>query len=158
VAFSYVVDRMLAEFAAAAVNLSRAIDEPNMEGAGDDGDDESEGVSMSKFAGNIERIIKQSHSKLFPYYSSCLVSQHKHFTWTGPELIILHRSPDISTVFLLMTVGEEFDLLSHEIYSTKSAREPFLLPDILPLVGKHREQADHRNPSEEPPRKRKRKI
>ena len=87
VAHTYVVDHMLPEFAAAAVNLSTAIDESNNQGDGeDDGEDL---ITSSMFKGRIEGILKDFKSQIFPYYCSRLHGHHKHFTWTGPKLQIL---------------------------------------------------------------------
>ena len=148
VAYSYILDRMLAEFAAAAINLSKAIDEQNDKQS--DGEEADDGVTTSSLIEMIEGILKESHFEIFPYYSRCLVGFHKHFTWTGPKLQILPRSPDILSIIPLMTYGERLELPSHRIYSTNIDTEP---SDNQSLVTKRRDQADT-NPSDEMPRKR----
>ena len=75
---------MLAEFAAAAVNFLRAIEESNKEGNSEDQD--KCGITAFLFKGFLEGILKESHHQIFPYYSSCLERLHKYFTWTGPKL------------------------------------------------------------------------
>jgi hypothetical protein len=156
VALSYVVDRMLAEFAAASVNFSRAIYESNMDvDVEDEGEDKGEeGITTSLFAERIEGILKESHPQIIPYYSNSLVSLHKHFTWTGPKLQILPRSQGILSIIPLITPGERLDLPSHPIYTIDSDPEPPSLPNVQPLIGKRREQADVANPPNEMPRKR----
>ncbi len=159
---SYVVDRMLAEFAAAAVNFSRAIQESCSNGEGDEGDGEEEDededqISTSLFKASIQDILKESHSEIFPYYSSCLVSQHKHFIWTGPKLRIHPLSEDIMSILPLMTLGERSDLLSHPIYAANSELERPSSPDLRPLVGKRHDQ-DSTSPSNGMSRKKKRLL
>lgn len=146
VALSYVVDRMLAEFAAASVNFSTAIDESRKEDNGEDDDEDKEGITTSMFAGSIEGILKASHPQIIPYYSDCLVRLHKHFTWTGPELQIVSRSRDVSSVLPLLTIGERLELPSHHIYTINSQSEPPLSSNNQPLIGKRRDQADIPNP------------
>lgn len=157
VAHSYVVDRMLAEFAAAAVNFSTAIDETDEDGNSKDKDPDE--ITTSMFRESIEGILKESYSQIFAYYSSCIVGLHKHFTWTGPKLQILPRSHDLLSIIPLATLGERLDLPSHKIYPTNLDPEPPLSPkqpDIQPVVGKRRDQANPVNPSDVMPRKRKR--
>lgn len=156
VALSYVVDRMLAEFAAASVNFSTAISESNKEV---DGEDEGEeGITTSLFVGMIKGILEESRPQIIPYYSNCLVSLHKHFTWTGPKLQILPRSPGILSIIPLITPGERLDLPSHPIYTIDSDPEPPSLPNIQPLISKRRDQADIAKPPDEMPRKRTRVL
>jgi hypothetical protein len=174
VALSYVVNRLLAEFAAAAVNFSRAIDKSN----GDEGDWEDkneDAISTSSLTKIIEEILKESYSQIIPYYTSCLVHLHKHFTWTGPKLEILPRLQDFSTVIPLLSLGEMLELPGHQIYSTNLDPEPSLPPtiqplvsegpdqaepsfppDVQPLTGKRPDQADAANPSDGMRRKRRR--
>ena len=154
---SYVVDRMLAEFAAAAVNFSRAIDETNVEGDSDSDDGGENGITTSLFVEMIEDILKESHSQIFPYYSNLLVGHHKHFVWTGPKLQIIPRSLDILSILPLMTLGEKSDLPGHQIYNANLDPEP-ASTDISPLLGKRSDKADDPNPSDEISRKRQRLL
>lgn len=162
-ALSYVVDRMLAEFAAAAVNFSRAIQGDK----GDSEDEDKDGATASMFIARIQGILKESNSDIFPYYSSCLVRHHKHFIWTGPKLHIYPRSPDVlATVPLVTPLGEMSDLLSCQIYTRNADPERPSSPDVPespssadvpPMVGKPRDQ-DTPSPSKEMTRKRKRLL
>jgi hypothetical protein len=156
VALSYVVDRMLAEFAAAAVKFSRAIEESyNEEGDGEDGD--GDGITSSLFTASIEGILKDAHSEIFPFYSRCVVRGHKHFIWTGPKLRIHPVSQDILAILPLITLGERLDLFSCPIYGKNSDLEPPPSPDVLPVVGKRHDQ-DSPSPSDKMTRKRKRLL
>jgi hypothetical protein len=111
VSISYVVDRMLGEFAAASVVLAKGI-------YGSDGDDEVEdGIPRSALAGQIESILQKSHPEVFPYYSRCVDRGHKDFLWTGPVVQILPRSVAVASTITLMTEGEVLDLPSHSIYT-----------------------------------------
>jgi hypothetical protein len=103
----YTVNRMLAEFAAAAVVFAQDIHEYRYEG-NDDGDYE-DGIGVSKFRGEIECILQGSCPEVFAYYSCCLKKGHKHFLWTGPEVQILPRSSGLSACELR-------DLPGHSIY------------------------------------------
>jgi hypothetical protein len=156
VILSYVVDRMLAEFAAAAVNFSRAIQE-SYDDEGNSEEEDEDGVPTSLFKASIQQILKESHSQIFPYYSSCLVSCHKHFIWTGPKLRIHSLSEDISSILPLITPGETSDLLSHPIYAANLEPEPPSSPDVRPLVGKRHDQ-DFASPSSGMSRKKKRLL
>jgi len=154
VALSYVVDRMLAEFAAAAVNFSRAIQEDK----GDDEDEDKDGNPASMFIARIQGLLKESNSDIFPYYSSCLVRHHKHFTWTGPKLRIYPLSPEVlATVPLVTPLGESSDLLSCQIYTRNADPERPSSPDVPLVIRKQRDQ-DTPSPSKEMTRKRKRLL
>lgn len=152
VVLSYVIDRMLAEFAAAAVNFSSAIRDSYQEE-----DEDEDRISTSLFKASIQDILKENHSEIFSYYSSCLVSQHKHFIWTGPKLRIHSLSEDILSILPLITLGETSDLLSHQIYATNLELEPPSSPDVRPLVGKRHDQA-FASPSNGMSRKKKRLL
>jgi|ERR1700679_4213560 len=110
VAHSYVVNRMLGEFAAAAVVFAKAI----WEKRGKDYDDDE--ITASMFTEHVEDILQRSHSKIFPYYSHCLDRVHKHFQWTGPKVDILPRSEGSDVIVPIPTVGELRDLPSQQIY------------------------------------------
>ena len=143
---------MLAEFAAAAANLSKGIDEAKDE---DEAEDE---ITTSAFIWKMESILKESHSNMFTYYSSRLLDRHKHFTWTGPKVEIHPRSPDILSIIPLATLGERLDFPGCQIYVENLDPEPPLLPEVPPLLGKRRDQADDANPSHKQPLKRKRLL
>lgn len=117
VAHSYIVDRMLAEFAAAAVVFSKAIHE----GCGSD--EIENGVTFSMFAGSIEGILREARPHLLSYYLRCLDSGHKYFVWRGPRFIIFPRSEQILSVIPLATTGELLDIPGCSIYGIDSDLE-----------------------------------
>ena len=137
VSISYVVDRMLGEFAAASVILAKAI----YEFEGYDSDDEVEGrIPTAQFSENIKNILQTSHPEVFPYYSRCLYGGHKDFLWTGPVVQILPRSNAISSLITFMTKGEMLDLPSHQIY-TEDVDDELPIPpasDTVAQLGKRR--------------------
>jgi hypothetical protein len=142
VSHSYVVDRMLAEFAAAAVVFSRD--------ALDDGDEVDDWISFSMFKEYIEGILRASHSNICHYYTRCVDRHHKHFVWTGPHLQILPRSEEFISIISLTTRGELLDLPGNEIY----------IKDVEPAppiaVGKRHVRRDSMELVDEQPKKRKR--
>lgn len=132
---SYMVDRMLGEFSAAAVVFSQAIHESHGK-ADDNGDEEGE---IGSFAERLEGILQGSYPKVMPYYLRCLESGHKYFIWTGPEVQILPRSEVFSSIIPLTTANELLDLPGHRIYdlatSTMSSSIPLALaPPTAPLA------------------------
>jgi hypothetical protein len=114
VTHSYVVDRMLGEFAAAAVGFAKAMDGFY----GKDDDKGQFGITSSVFVGLLEGILRGSHPNIFSYYSRCLDRNHKHFLWTGPKLQVLPRSEVINLLVPLATTSELLDLPGHQIYDT----------------------------------------
>jgi hypothetical protein len=113
VALSYVVDRLLAEFAAASVVFANAAEEAY----GESCDDKSQSrVTPPMFRMQIEGILKESHPDVFFYYSRCLERRHSHFTWTGPDPQILPRSEDFLSIIPLATMGETLDHPAAPIY------------------------------------------
>ena len=76
VVHSYIADRMLAEFAAAAVVFTRSIDEYY---DGEDSCDQGNTILTSELLqSHIEGVLQASHHKMFDYYSCCLSRGHKH--------------------------------------------------------------------------------
>lgn len=142
----YFVDRMLAEFAAAAVKFAK--EAPDHERDGE--------VAKPLFIARIESILKESHLDLFPYYERCLAGDHKHFTWTGPKLQILPRSEDILSVLSLTGEGELMDHPQCQIYPISD--NPMMPPSLTtqPLVGKRRDRSNSAKDREEPLKKQKR--
>jgi hypothetical protein len=145
VAHSYVLDRMLAEFAAASVNLAKAIGRSNE--AVDVSADEAGKVefrpSPSSTVACIEEILQESHPRAFPYYSRCLSGFHKDFTWTGPQIQILARSEGAVSAISFASLGEMLDLPHHQIYQIDvDALTTAAAPAGLPSLGKRRERAD----------------
>ena len=154
VSVSYVVDRMLGEFAAASVVLAKGISESVGHRGGDEDED---GMRRCGLAAHIESILLPSHPEAFPYYLRCLESGHKDFLWTGPDVQILPRSEAIAPLIPLITRGELLDLPSHPIYiEDVDASLPILPPDAT-QVGKRRCREDGLDPEEDRGTKRSRR-
>jgi hypothetical protein len=109
IAHSYLVDRMLGEFAAAvvvyAMNLRITLD-----------DDNEEPIQYSSVVEKINNILEISYPSVLPYFLQCVDRGHKNFLWTGPGLEIFPRSEPITSVMPLLTLGERLDLPGHTIY------------------------------------------
>lgn len=127
---TYIVGRMLAEFAAAAVNFKNAItDLAENEYAGDE--ERSEAIS-SPFQDIVEEILLASHPRLFPYFCRCLYEDHKVFLHSDLQIEIFPRSKEIVSILSLSTAGEILDDPSHPIYHDQSV--PILKPvEVLSL-------------------------
>ena len=119
---SYVVDRMLAEFAAAVVVFAQALS-----GSLDDGAD---GITSSLVKEHIQGILEDSYADAVPYFLQCIERTHKSFTWTGPPLEIHQRSDSFGAVMPLLTVGPLLDLPSHPIYPLGTTTDP---PSDIPV-------------------------
>lgn len=132
VSHSYVVDRMLSEFAAASVLLAKA--STDSDGIEDELEDEPR-IDSSTFREHIEDLLLKFNPSLIPYYSRCLQLGHKDFLWAGPNVQILPRSDDFVLLMSLTTVGEMLDLPSYQIYTEDLDAIPTILPDF---VGKRR--------------------
>ena len=92
VSHSYVVDRLMGEFAAASVTLAKGIDEEV--GIEDlEADDRATSATISE---RIEEILQNSYPEVIPYYRHCLDHRHKDFLWTGPNALILPCLDDFS--------------------------------------------------------------
>lgn len=145
----YVVDRMLAEFAAAAVVFSKALP-----GA----DEMGEGLDISSFPERIEGIIQDSHPQVFDYFSRCLNQSHKHFIWTGPHVQILPRSKEFLSLIPLTTRGELLDLPSHSLYTVdvEPAAPAVSQPSDKSHSGKRHERVDQVDIADKNPKKQRR--
>jgi hypothetical protein len=117
VSHTYVVHRMLGEFAAAAVFFSKSIEESHDEDEDDGNENDDSGMTPFRFERKIEKILHCSYPQVFPYYSSCLKRCHKYFIWTGPDFIIVPRNEGFNSLISLTTMGALLDLPFHEIYS-----------------------------------------
>lgn len=151
IAHSYVVDRMLGEFAAAVVVFAKAISGPQ--------DDGEVGITSSWVAERIEAILQGSYPNVFPYFLQCLDSGHKHFIWTGPNLQIISRSESLDAIMPLLTMGELLDLPSHEIYvPTATPDMPSDIPVAISssLTEKRHDRGDSSDLAVEQPKKRRR--
>ena len=82
VVYTYVVNRMLAGFAAATIVFSKAAAEANPEGA-------KHGMASSIVVWRVEDILQSSYPAALHYYSRCVERGHSYFIWTGPNLQIL---------------------------------------------------------------------
>lgn len=138
VAHAYVLDRMLAEFAAASVNMAK-------ETVGEAGKEEGK-ISASTIVGSIEDILRDSHPEAFHYYSRCLSGLHKHFIWTGPQIQIIARSEDTISIIHYTSLDESLDFPHHQIYpinvNPTPPSSPISSPTLLPQLGKRRERSD----------------
>ena len=154
IAYSYMVDRMLAEFAAAAVNLSMAVKEC-------EGPDTN--VQCSGLQENVEKILQKSHPGILCYHSRCLTGSHKSFIWSGPRIQILpHPPPHLQSEEFTFITGnvsqpEMLDHPQHQIYPIFVASTPppsaAALPAIssqtlAPLAPKRHSQEEYPNPGE----------
>jgi hypothetical protein len=120
----YIVNRMLGEFAAAAVIFSQSIANTYNQ------QDESRLFSVQDA---IECILKDYHPEVMAYYSHCVEQRHESFIWTGPQVDILRSSSSLLAVLSESTSGTWFDLPRHSIYqpeTTFSNAQPS--PEITP--------------------------
>jgi hypothetical protein len=119
VAPGYVVKRMLAEFAAAAVVFARRLDRPLGEG------NETGGVTIlfPQFLKRIEAILEDYIPDAMPFFSS-RAEAHKHFLWTGPELEILPRSKDVIHMIESTGTGQLRDWPGCPIYQQENDDAP----------------------------------
>jgi hypothetical protein len=108
---SYVADRLLAEFAAAAMVFAYSVGE----GDGGIGEDVLE-ITPVEFAAKIDGILRNACPKAYSYYSRCFLGGHSHFIWTGPEPQILPRTDELETILSLSTKGEMLDYPAEPIY------------------------------------------
>ena len=148
----YVLDRMLAEFAAASALLANGVYE--MDGV--ESDDGVEDSAKSPIVLHIEALLHKYHPGILPYYSRCLARKHKDFLWTGPNVQILPRSDDISSTIPFFGKGEMQDLPSHQIYTEDLDPDPPIQPDTNIEVGKRRVRADSLNLEDQHAKKRSR--
>ena len=105
----YVIDRLLAECAAATVVLAKAVEELT--------EDKDSHINASELTANLEGTLQSSYPRVFSYYSRCMELKHSDFTWTGPELTIINRN-SASSLLLVATKGKKLDSPSQPIYTT----------------------------------------
>lgn len=118
VAVSYVVDRILVEFAAAAVVFARGVEAPNF-GQGNDGS--SIRITFPRFLKTVKGILEEHDPHLLPFFSARTDANHKNFLWTGPELQIVPRSEDVIAIMNQTGDGELVDFPANPIYSQELA-------------------------------------
>jgi hypothetical protein len=111
VAASYVVDRILVDFAAAAVVFARGVNRPLGEG------NETGGVKITfpHFLKKIETILEDSSPDIMPFFYSRAVA-HKNFLWSGPSLQILPRTKHVLDIVEATANGEIVDWPGCPIY------------------------------------------
>jgi hypothetical protein len=132
---SYVVDRMLGEFAAASVVLAKGIEE--LDAKEKELSDEVEcRIVNSACPGYIEAILQKSHPEVLPYYSRRLACGHKDFLWTGPNVQIIPRSAGLNKLVPSARKGEFRDLPSHQIYTEDLDANPPIIPGAKTQVEK----------------------
>jgi len=107
VAVSYVVDRMLAEFAAASVVFARAAEFSF---------DEEGKVTFAKFLASIEGAREDSSPGVLPFFQHRAEAHHKDFLWSGPDVQILPRSKAVLSTIQVAAAGELLDLPVCPIY------------------------------------------
>ena len=132
VSHSYVVDQMMGKFAAASVVPARGVEEE----VGIKGLEAKNRATNTAVRESIEVILLQSHPEIIPYYSRSLDCGHKDFLWTGPNLLILPRSDDFTSIFSLTTKGEIIDLPSYQIYTEDLDPIPPIPKDDIIAIGK----------------------
>lgn len=136
---SYIVKRMLSEFAAAVVVFTDALDESQGGDVDMDMDDlEGEAadvIAPSKVKLQIDHIIGQSYPEVILYHRHCVATGHKHFIWTGPPVTILPRSEACSSIVgVLMSNGEQLDLPTWPIYIPRTPTTAPPIPMSAPSV------------------------
>jgi hypothetical protein len=122
VSHSYVVDRMLGEFAAASAVLAQGVNHEN--------------ITSLAVRERIEEILLENHHGIVPYYSRCMNRGQKDFFWTGPKVQIIPRSDAFISLIPLITPGEMLDLPCHQIYTEDLDAIPPVLPETA--IGKRR--------------------
>jgi hypothetical protein len=118
---SYVVKRLLAEFAAAILFFAKAIEgfqrgDSEMDDAevGEDRDV----IRYSKLKVQLRHLIRRSYSDLIPYYEHCVAIGHQDFGWSGPDVRILPKTKGwASTIPFLVSDGELLDHPTFSIYN-----------------------------------------
>lgn len=148
VAASYVVDRILAEFAAAAVVFGRGVEVPF--GEGNEGSDA--GIRFPRFLEAITGIVEEWSPDLLGFFSRRIQSDQKSFLWTGPALDIIPRTADLLSIIHRAGDGELLDFPSLPIYS-EDLDVPLAVP--VPTLGKRDRSEDAREGLDEQVKKRK---
>ena len=117
VAVSYVIDRIMADFAAAAVVFASRTEPP----FGDGNDRSAARISFPQFLQTIRGILEQHSPDILPFFSGRVESDHKDFLWIGPDLKIFPQTKDITKVIPLTGDVEAMDFPSCLIYSQAPA-------------------------------------
>ena len=145
--YTYVVNRMLAEFVAATIVFSKAAAEANPEGA-------KCGISSSIVIGHVEDILQSSYPAVLHYYSRCVEMGHSYFIWTGPNLQILPQSKAGAAIVCATSKGEMLDCPANSIYPVELDPTPPPTPTVACQVVKCPVPLDSEGLAEEWPAKR----
>lgn len=125
---SYVVKRLLIEFAAAVLFFAKAIkDSQTGDSEMDDAEvgEDSDVIQYSKLKVQFNHIIRQSYPDLIPYYEHCVSTGHKDFWWSGPDVIIVPRTEGWTSILpFLLSDGELFDHPTFSIYNPAAPPTP----------------------------------
>ena len=140
IAYSYIVDRMVAEFAATVAVLARSL-------SGSNDGEVADGIRSSTIVVRLRGIVQGSYPTVYPYFVECLERGHKHFLWTGPQIQIIQRSEASASIAPLMTVGELLDLPGHTIYqgpapTNLTAAIPAAISSAVPTQKHHSSHSD----------------
>jgi len=133
VAASYILERILAEFAAASVVLGQSGDDP-FGGADRHGE---VGISFAKFSSKIGRILEDFCPDVIPFFAGRAKGGHQDFFWTGPRIDIFPRSDDIMSILQVTRTGELLDFPKRPIYAVDVHEA-----DSIPAPGKRVHFAD----------------
>lgn len=113
VAASYVVDRMLAEFAAAAVIFARDVGRPFGEG----NETAVVPITFPQFLHKLQAILADSCPDVVPFFSARVQAEHKNFFWTGPTIEIVPRTEEVLSLVMHLTgTGELLDYSGCPLY------------------------------------------
>jgi len=139
---SYIMKRMLCEFAAAVAVFAKVIHDSQrgmaMDVDSDDSDDDEEDkggnmISHPRLKVHLDGIIRESYPELMAYYQQCVATGHQHFVWTGPPVTIVPRSEALSSILpLLVLEGELVELPSCPIFNLDSTTPAPATPSSTP--------------------------
>lgn len=135
VAVSYVVDRILAEFAAAAVVFARGVNRPLGEG----NDIGGVPITFPRFLKKIQGLLQDWSPQINPFFTSRAESQN-NFLWTGPKLEIFPRTKDMAAIIGLTGPSELLDWPGCPIYEEELLDDPS--PSSEPGVQKRARSED----------------
>lgn len=147
VAASYVVDRILAEFAAAAVVLTKSVDGRLGEG------NETGGMAITfpLFLQKIKGILEEYSPDLLPFFSGRADAKQNNFLWTGPSLQIVPRTKDVLAIIEATGTGELLDWPGCGIYQEEVDDSS---PAPVPALLKRDRSEDGMDTADEQPKKR----
>ena len=144
--YTYIANRMLAEFAAATIVFSKAAAEANPEGA-------KRGMASSIVVGYVEDILQSSYPTVLHYYSRRMERGHSYFIWTGPNLQILPQSKAGAAIICTTSKGKMLDCPADSIYLVELDPTPPTTLTMACQVVKHPVPLDSEGLAEEWPTK-----